>query len=67
MRAPDGPLHGVLTTVRRARADDADLLVKWHADPDVAHYWDDETYTCDEMLERLSRPDVDPYIIQHEG
>jgi aminoglycoside 6'-N-acetyltransferase len=66
MRAPDEPLHGVLTTIRRA-TDDADLLVAWHADPEVARYWDDETYTRDEMLERLSRPDVDPYIIEHDG
>ena len=40
-------LHGRLTQVRAASEDDADLLVEWHADPDVSSYWDDETFTRD--------------------
>jgi aminoglycoside 6'-N-acetyltransferase len=64
VRVPHAPLHGQLTVVRSATADDVDLLVAWHADPDVARYWDHETFTRDEMLDRLSRPDVDPYIVQ---
>jgi|tagenome__1003787_1003787.scaffolds.fasta_scaffold20579040_2 aminoglycoside 6'-N-acetyltransferase len=57
-------LHGRLTQVRPAREDDADLLVAWHADPDVSRYWDDETFTRDEMLERLRRPGVDAYVVE---
>lgn len=40
------------------------MLVSWHADPDVSRYWDDETFTREEMLERLSRPDVDGNIVE---
>jgi aminoglycoside 6'-N-acetyltransferase len=57
-------LHGRLTTVRPAGEDDADVLVAWHADPEVARFWDDETFTRDEMLERLRRPDVDAYVVE---
>jgi aminoglycoside 6'-N-acetyltransferase len=60
-------LHGELTAVRLANEDDVDLLVRWHADPEVARYWDDETFTHDEMRERLARPDVDAYIVEAEG
>ena len=49
------PLRGRLTVVRPATDDDADLLVTWHADPEVSRYWDDETFTRDEVLERLHR------------
>jgi aminoglycoside 6'-N-acetyltransferase len=66
-RAPSVPVRGETTAVRRASAADADRLVAWHADPEVARYWDDETFTRDEMLERLDRPDVDAYIIEHQG
>jgi aminoglycoside 6'-N-acetyltransferase len=55
--------RGALTTLRPATDADADLLVKWHADPDVARYWDDETFTRDQMLERLRRPEVDHFIV----
>jgi aminoglycoside 6'-N-acetyltransferase len=57
-------VRGRLTTVRRAAEEDADLLVRWHADPDVARYWDDEVFTRDEMLERLRRPDVEAFVIE---
>ena len=60
-------LHGRLTQVRPASEDDADLLVEWHADPDVSRYWDDETFTREEILERLRRPDVDAYIVEADG
>jgi len=59
MRTPDAPVRGKLAQVRRATSADADTLVAWHADPDVAKFWDNETFTRDEMLERLARPDVD--------
>jgi aminoglycoside 6'-N-acetyltransferase len=61
---PSIPLCGELTLVRPATADDADLLVRWHADPDVARYWDGETFTREEMLGRLDRPEVAPYIVE---
>ena len=38
-------VRGRLTTLRPADADDVDRLVAWHADPEVARYWDDETFT----------------------
>lgn len=60
-------LHGRLTQVRPATKDDADLLVAWHADPGVSRYWDGETFTREEMLERLRRRDVDAYIVEVGG
>ncbi len=59
LRIPAG-----LTSLRAATEDDIDLLVRWHADPEVARYWDDETYTHDQMRERVGRPDVDAYIVE---
>jgi aminoglycoside 6'-N-acetyltransferase len=59
-------LHGELTEVRPATEDDVELLVAWHADPDVARYWDGKTYTEEEMRARLARPDVDAYIVMAE-
>jgi aminoglycoside 6'-N-acetyltransferase len=67
MRQPDVPVHGERTDVRPATADDADMLVAWHADPEVARFWDGETFTHDQMLERLARHDVDAYIIESDG
>jgi aminoglycoside 6'-N-acetyltransferase len=60
-------VRGELTEVRPATDDDVDLLVAWHADPDVSRYWDDETFTPEEMRGRLARPDVDAYIVEAEG
>jgi aminoglycoside 6'-N-acetyltransferase len=57
-------IRGRLTTVRPAAERDADLLVRWHADPDVARYWDDEIFTLEEMLERLRSPDVEAFVIE---
>ena len=67
MRIPDAPVQGVRTVVRPATLRDADMLIAWHADPDVASFWDGETFTRAEMLERLQRPDVDPYIVETDG
>ena len=58
---------GRKTTVRRANEGDTDLLLRWHADPEVSRYWDEETFTREEMLERLARRDVDPYIVEECG
>jgi aminoglycoside 6'-N-acetyltransferase len=60
-------IHGRLTTVRPATEDDADMLVTWHADPDIARFWDDQTFTREEMLERLARPDVDAFVVEADG
>jgi aminoglycoside 6'-N-acetyltransferase len=60
-------VRGKLTAVRPAAEADADLLVGWHADPDVARYWDDETFTREEMLERLRRPAVEACLIEENG
>ncbi len=60
-------VSGALTTLRRATDTDADLLVEWHADPEVSRYWDGETFTREEMLQRLQRPDVDGFIVEADG
>jgi aminoglycoside 6'-N-acetyltransferase len=67
MPSPERPLFGELTTLRPATEDDADLLVGWHADPEVARFWDDAILPRDEVLERLRRPLVDAYIIEEAG
>ena len=33
----------------------------------MARYWDDETFTHEEMLERLARGDVDAFIVEEGG
>jgi aminoglycoside 6'-N-acetyltransferase len=60
-------VRGVLTTLRPADAGDVDRLVAWHADPDVARYWDDETFTRADMQERLARDDVEAWIVEETG
>ena len=57
-------VRGRLTTLRRADAGDVDRLVAWHADPEVARYWDGETFTRAEMAERLARPDIEAWIVE---
>ena len=52
------------TSVRPAGDGDVDRLVAWHADPEVARYWDGETFTREEMAERLARGDVDAWIVE---
>jgi aminoglycoside 6'-N-acetyltransferase len=64
---PPSPLHGERTVIRPAMLEDADLLVTWHADPEVARFWDGRTFTREEMQARLSRPEVDPYIVESDG
>jgi len=60
-------VRGVKTVVRRATDDDVDLLVGWHADPETSRYWDDETFTHEQMLERLHREPVDAWIVEAGG
>ena len=60
-------VRGRLTSLRPATEADVDLLVRWHADPEVARYWDDETFTPAEMEERLARPGVEAHIVEAAG
>jgi aminoglycoside 6'-N-acetyltransferase len=43
---------------------DVDLLVGWHADPEIARFWDDKQFSRSEMLARIARPRVDAYIVE---
>jgi aminoglycoside 6'-N-acetyltransferase len=65
-RAPE-PLRDGDLMVRPALEADADMLCGWHADPEVARFWDYETYTREQMLAELDEADVDPYVVEHEG
>jgi RimJ/RimL family protein N-acetyltransferase len=56
-----------VTTFRRATFDDVELLAAWHADPEVSRYWDDETFTADELRKHLERVDVDSWIVVEGG
>ncbi|MGH3003441.1 MAG: GNAT family N-acetyltransferase, partial [Gaiellaceae bacterium] len=53
--------------VRAATEADVDRLVGWHADPEVARFWDDKTFTREQILDRLRRESVDAYIVEAEG
>lgn len=56
-------LQAERVALRRATLADAELLVGWHADPQVAVYWDNETFTVAQMRARLVDRDVIPYIL----
>jgi aminoglycoside 6'-N-acetyltransferase len=56
-----------LLSYRAAGGPDVPMLVEWHADPEVAPYWDGETFTEDEMRARLVRPHVDTWIVEEDG
>jgi aminoglycoside 6'-N-acetyltransferase len=64
---PRQTVRGQLTVVRPATDADVDLLVAWHADPEISRYWDDETFTPEQMLERLDRERVDASIVEANG
>jgi aminoglycoside 6'-N-acetyltransferase len=61
------PVRGQLTLVRPATDDDVDLLVAWHADPEVSRYSDDETFTHEQMRARLEREPVDAWIVEADS
>ena len=63
----EGEIRGELTVVRPAVEGDADLLARWHDDPEVARYWDEERFTRQEMRERLLRGDVDAFVVEENG
>ena len=56
-----------VVSYRPATDADAALLAAWHSDPEVSRYWDDETFTEDEIRERLARADVDAWIVEEDG
>jgi aminoglycoside 6'-N-acetyltransferase len=60
-------IRGEATVIRLAEVTDAELLVQWHDDPEVARYWDDERFTRDEMIARLERAAVEAYIVEADG
>jgi aminoglycoside 6'-N-acetyltransferase len=60
-------IRGEVTELRPATDDDADLLVAWHNDEEVARYWDRKTFTRETMLARLARARVTPYIVEADG
>jgi aminoglycoside 6'-N-acetyltransferase len=55
------------TLLRPVEEADVGLLVEWHADDDVARYWDDKTFTRETMLVRLAREQVTPFLVEAEG
>ena len=54
-------------SLRPATEGDVERLVAWHADPETARFWDGETYTPDQIRERLTRDEVDPWIVEADG
>jgi aminoglycoside 6'-N-acetyltransferase len=59
-------VRGRLTALRPADANDVELLVAWHDDPEVSRYWDGETFARAEMAERLAREDVEAWIVEEQ-
>jgi aminoglycoside 6'-N-acetyltransferase len=66
-RVPGAPLQGDIGVVRPATQGDVDLLVGWHAHPEVARYWGGKVYSREQLLARLARPQVDAYIVEAGG
>jgi aminoglycoside 6'-N-acetyltransferase len=66
-RVPCAPLQGRITVVRPATGADVDLLVRWHAHPEVARYWGGRTYSREQIVARLARRQVDAYIVEADG
>lgn len=60
-------VRGRLTSLRPAGNGDVDRLVAWHADPEVSRFWDGETFTREQMEERLARPDVEAWIVEEDA
>lgn len=55
------------TTIRPATQDDGARLAAWHSDPEVSRYWDDETFTEEQIRARLEREAVDAWIVEEDG
>ena len=56
-----------LLSYRPATEKDVPLLTAWHADPEVSRYWDDETFTEEQIRMRLGREAVDAWIVEEDG
>jgi aminoglycoside 6'-N-acetyltransferase len=54
-------------SLRRATGEDAPLLAAWHSDPEVSRYWDDKTFTIEEVEARLEREAVEAWIVEADG
>jgi aminoglycoside 6'-N-acetyltransferase len=52
---------------RAATDDDVDLLAAWHADPEVARYWDDERPSAAEIRADFADPTVDHWLVLDEA
>jgi aminoglycoside 6'-N-acetyltransferase len=61
------PVRGERTTLRPVEERDVDLLLAWHADPDVSRFWDGKTFTRETMLVRLARKRVSPFLVEAAG
>ena len=61
------PIRGERTVVREATDDDVAMLVRWHADPEVARFWDERTFTEDEIRDRLARPAVNSFFVEADA
>jgi aminoglycoside 6'-N-acetyltransferase len=61
------PVVGDRTVLRPVVEVDVDLLLRWHADPEVLRFWDGETFTRATMLVELARHDVTPYLVLSDG
>lgn len=61
------PVHGRLSVVRPLTDDDVDLLVSWHADPEISRYWDEEKPDADEVRKDLADPTVELFVIEAAG
>jgi aminoglycoside 6'-N-acetyltransferase len=59
-------VHSDRTLLRPVEEADVDLLLEWHADEDIARYWDDKTFTRATMLLRLARDRVTPFVVEAE-
>jgi RimJ/RimL family protein N-acetyltransferase len=59
--------HALQTILRPVTDGDVDLLVAWHADPEVARYWDDERPTAEEVRADLADPTVDHWLVLERG
>lgn len=56
-----------VVSYRAATDDDAPMLVAWHEDAEVNRFWDGETFTLEQMQDRLRRSDVDAWIVEEDG
>jgi aminoglycoside 6'-N-acetyltransferase len=57
----------VTVTLRPVTDADVDLLVEWHAHPEVLRFWDNKAYTPESMRAKLAEPDFEPYVVEADG